>query len=309
MRSLRRQGHPEDRAGEAFHDAVVVLYQKCPNKVTRREVNHFLRQVAFQKAKKAARAMAKIDLGVARPDEPEDSTADTTAEVRSAFRASVKALSSLPPRDRRLLLQRLQVELVAMDEAEAADVLQIQIDALGNDEGSAGERRMRLARARQQLRARVRGWLVGVPVIRAWQRDGWSPEVRGVGLAAGAVFVVASAMNIPQQTSSAAPASRRALNPNPAVMSVVGDKAHALRPTRPSAAPQSSHVIGDAGQVPAREHRDNSPPPVAVPRHPATEVSGSRRPSRDNALVCLKNFPVLPDSCVPHPLRRPASDR
>lgn len=311
--SLMRQGHPEDRAVEAFQEAVVVLFETQPDRRTRRKVHHFLRQVAFQVANKARGRTSCVLMTPEPPDRPADVALDVEFERRAHLRAAINGVRSLRSPYREVLVKAVHS---ALDQELGPDpqtgTLELSADQSDEARLTAAQLRMRRIRARQQLRTRLRDWLVGVPIFRlACRRGDLSVGGRCLGLGVGAAAVVATVA-----TMTVLPPSDADHPTHVMTQPSTGPAAStSSSPTVPSASARNPSVLESGARVVNRANSEDGPPPrsgiehppdtpLPLPHYPSTEIGGSKRDPGDASLVCNKHVPLVPNSCIAHPLRQ-----
>jgi hypothetical protein len=270
--------------------------------------------VAFQVANKARGRASRVLVTPEPPDRPADVVVGLEWERRAHLRAAIRGVRSLRSPYREVLLEAVHS---ALDHELGLDpqtgTLELSADQEGGEARlTAAQLRMRRIRARQQLRRRLRDWLVGVPMFRlACRRGELSVGGRCLGLGAGAAAVVTTVATITVLPPSDADHPTRVMT-----QPSTGSAALTLtQPTAPSAPTRNPSLLESGGRVVNRANSEERPPPrsdierppdtpLPLPHYPSTEVGGSKRDVGDASLVCIKHVPLVPNSCIAHPLRQ-----
>jgi DNA-directed RNA polymerase specialized sigma24 family protein len=313
---LRRRGIATEPAVEAFHEAIAQLYKRPRPLYSRRAVSRWLSRASWhaaENAKRRTRRWVAHHRLIPDPD-PDASTVESGPEARwedvAQLRAALRELPDMRRSHRDALLRVVQAELAAMGAEAEAEALGAALGVPTSDAGADRDQaRKVLERAQAGLRARLRGWLAGVPVTR-WvlRRHDVPLETRALALAASVVVGVASVSVLPgAEPSSASSAAETQV-------------AARGRDTAPGQlAPSTEHdpqtadpllVASGSGPRPTSTSTTTvtpttievEPPPPLLARN-RTTVSGEEREPGNTPLLCVRHLPVVGEQCVPHPRR------
>jgi hypothetical protein len=301
---LIRLGVPEEDALDVFAEAVARLYarpiEQRPSAL--RDVGRLLRLVAFRLAsndRQRRERLVRMYSKIARAPDALDAAGPTETSLRC--RAVAEELLVMAPVERapllRVLAQHFALEGVP---AEAEPMLRLVLTAGADVCGEASDNRMRLSRARAQLRRRTREWLATVPLLR---RDD-PPKAVPLSVTAAACVASVIAATLPSGLGPSAAAT------------TVGAKGGAVpiitTPLTTVATMTVDHAVRDAGRTQMRrddvlaqwQQPETVEPPVGGGLIDGTQngVSNHRRSPEDNSLLCVRNLRRVDDTCVPHPL-------
>lgn len=289
---LRRRGVDPETARDAMQDALVQLYRTRPTFRGPAGLARWLSLVAYRASEKATERTAKAT-GPTITSYGEVRDAAQVVESRLAFEAATHELRALRPKDRDIIESSLR-------DGEDGE------DMVPKTEEERQRRRVRLHRARQRLRNRIRDWLVGVPALR-FLPSLEVPASTGLGMFAALVSVVVVAVG-----GSVTRTDAHADSSPATVVAAVVVAERAADPSSPMTPP--AHIASTGKSSVARNDHDKQKPtaPQAasdgriVVRSPVpgsqTAAGTDGRHEEDRSLICYGNFPMIPDRCVDHPL-------
>lgn len=296
---LSRRGVDRDTAREACQHAFAVFLDKRPAVETPQHAFAWLNIVAHRQVSKWHRRR-RWETTEEPPDQALSDIAENV-EPRLLLEAAIEAFSRLRPKDR--------------------DVLRAAAE--GRERGATRAEQNRIAlhvhRARKRLHDKLREWWAVLPWAK-WRQANvelasmWSPSV---GLNVFAILVVGSAALLPHLPSS----DRVAVAPAVVVPLPFPTES----PPHRVLTGQQLVTVSSSASVLSRSDVDGSQrgsPPAPLPAasplaldnqrvevdSPATygPVEVATRPRRpgDDALTCWGNLGLVPDGCIPHPLRQ-----
>lgn len=288
--SLVRRGLDPDAARDVSQEVWARLFKHSPHLTNRRSVARWVSLVGYQLAE-AWQERDNRATCEAVPDRPLSDVADEVI-ARLEWSDVATAFQGLPARDRDALL-------VAANE-----------EPRGKSKQERDSMSLRVHRARQRLRSRMRGWLVGLPIrwLPAQQADAPVIDICLRSLGTALVTIGSISAVVAGWPSTSVASVERSPSAGFSVPSSPG----------PPPAPDSLSVGAPAsvrprgGEVPVRTGfmtggADVSPRPmrqvvVGTSDNPKAVVGEEPR-QHERELFCYGNMPVLGGRCIYHPSR------